>query len=524
MENATKYKPKASDAIERVIDMQKGRVMPQAVDLERAVLGGIIIDKNGVDDVVLLLKTPDIFYNDAHRLIFKAIQALHEKSMDIDLLTVPAQLRSSGDIEAAGGDYYIIELTQAISSSAHIETHCRILQQKWVARQMIRDAAELQARAFDETVDVFDLLNEASVKLDGIIEKTQTGRADMLLGKALDVIQERVELLSSKKETNAVSGALTGFKKLDLITGGWQKSDLIYIAARPGMGKTSFVMKTLLDNVKAGNAVGFISLEMSTQQLVTRMVACNSHFHLNQLFRTGFDKSKYFEQYLELKNTMKDYPAYFDDKSMDLTEVVAKGRLWHRKYGIKLLIIDYLQLMHYGGLKKGGNREQEISSISGALKRLAKELDIPVIALSQLSRAVETRGSSKRPMLSDLRESGSIEQDADVVGFIYRPGYYNIEVDEDMEAMGANAEFILAKHRNGGLDRKGLFFDENKTKFMDPDDIADTERYDAAMHADAGAGGNDNWDEIAKERAASYKPTANEAFSNENNNSDKPPF
>jgi len=336
MENAKKYNANTDTSV-RVMDMQSGRVVPQSIDLERAVLGGIIIDKNGVDDVVLLLKTPDIFYKDEHRLIFKAIQALHEKTMDIDILTVSAQLRSTGELNAAGGDFYIVELTQSISSSAHIETHCRILQQKWVARQMIRDSAELMARAFDDTVDIFDLLNEASVKLDGIVEKTQTGRTDMTLVKAIDVIQDRVELLSAIKDVNTLSGVLTGSVKLDMMTGGWQNSDLIIIAARPGMGKTSFVMKTLLDNVKAYNPVGFISLEMSTQQLVTRMVACNSHFHLNQLFRTGFAHPKYWEQFLQLKHEMKDYPAYFDDKSMDLVEVVAKARLWHRKYNIKLL-------------------------------------------------------------------------------------------------------------------------------------------------------------------------------------------
>jgi replicative DNA helicase len=246
------------------------------------------------------------------------------------------------------------------------------------------------------------------------------------------------------------------------------------------MGKTSLVLKTMLENVKRNIPVGFISCEMSTQQLMTRMVACNSHFHLNQLFRTGFEKSKYWQQFRELKEQMQTYPAYFDDTSIDVYDVVSKVRLWKRKHDVKMVIIDYLQLMSCKSLGKNTIREQEIATITRTLKRLAKELKLPIILLSQLGRDGE-----KRPQLKDLRESGAIEQDADFVGFIYRPFYYGVEPDEDMLSQGANTEFIIAKHRNGSLDRKGLYFDENKTKFMDPEDLEASTQHDNAMNAAA---------------------------------------
>jgi replicative DNA helicase len=466
-----------------IVKLEKGKIAPNAIDIEDAVIGSIIIDKKGVDDALMLIKNPAVFYKESNKVIFTAIQALHLKNEPIDLVSVNAQLRSTKELEAAGGDWNLITLTQKISSSAHIEYHCRLLLQFYVKRQMIRDAAETMAKAYDADADIFDLLGDASLKLDSLIEQTSTGRGDTLMVAALNQVEKRIELVSSKS-INEISGVHTGFKKVDLSTGGWQPSDLIIIAARPGMGKTSLVMKGVLDCVKSNVPVGFISLEMSTVQLVTRMVACNSHFHLKQLFRDGFSKTKYFEQFMMIKAEMSKYPVYWDDNSSDLMDVMAKIRLWVRKFGVRKVVVDYLQLMSFSQLKKNGNREQEISTITRNLKKLAKELNIPIILLSQLSRDLEKRGD-KRPMLADLRESGAIEQDADVVAFIYRPSYYKLEPDDDMAAMGANAEFIIAKNRNGDLGRKGLFFDENKTKFMDPDDRLDTDRQDAMMYAEA---------------------------------------
>lgn len=464
-----------------IVDFQKGRIPPQATDLEEAILGAMMIDKKGAEECLLVLKDSSVFYKDNHKYIFEAIQDLYNKAEPIDMLTVSSRLKSMNKLQDAGGDFYLIGLTQKVSSSAHIEYHSRIVMQKYIQRAMIRDCSELISKAYDECTDVFDLIDDANLKITNLQEQTNVGVQDMTIVEALDIIQNKVELLSDKNE-DEISGVFTGFKKVDLITSGFQPTDLIVIAARPGMGKTSLVMKTMLANALKGVPGGFVSLEMSTVQLVTRMIACNSHFHLNQLFRTGFEHKKYFEHFASKKYEMQKYGVYFDDRSRELFDIVAKIRLWVRKYGIKYVIIDYLQIMSFKSLGKGTNREQEISTATRTLKALAKELNIPVILLSQLSRDVESRGTSKRPQLKDLRESGAIEQDADLVAFIYRPEYYGIEPDDDLQAMGANTEFIIAKHRNGSLDIKGLYFDKNKTKFMDPEELEQSNQNDNEMN------------------------------------------
>lgn len=489
-----------------IVDFQKGRLPPQATDLEEAILGAMLIDRKGAEDCLLVLKDSVVFYKDNHKYIFEAIQDLYKKAEPIDMLTVSSRLKSMGKLQDAGGDFYLIQLTQKVSSSAHIEYHSRIVMQKYVQRAMIRDCSELISKAYDETTDVFDLIDEANSKIASLQEQTNVGVQDMTITEALDVIEKKVELLSNKHE-DEISGVFTGFKKVDLITSGFQPTDLIVIAARPGMGKTSLVMKTMLANALKGVPGGFVSLEMSTVQLVTRMIACNSHFHLNQLFRTGFEHKKYFEQFANKKYEMQKYGVHFDDRSRELFDIVAKIRLWKRKFNIKYVIIDYLQIMSFKSLGKNALREQEISMATRTLKALAKELEIPVILLSQLSRDVESRGTSKRPQLKDLRESGAIEQDADMVAFIYRPEYYGIEPDDELTAMGANTEFIIAKHRNGSLDIKGLYFDKNKTKFMDPDELEESNQHDVEMNNQltndipkinpADAFGNQDKDDIA---------------------------
>lgn len=488
-----------------IINLEKGKLPPQALDLEEAVLGSLMIDRNALDDIMTIIKTPEVFYKDAHKHIFEAIQSLYEKNLPIDLLTVSQKLKENLKLDAAGGDYYLIQLTQKISSSAHAEYHCRILLQQHVKRQMIKISCELIADAYNDDSDIFDLLAKGSLFMDGLSEQTSAGANDISQKEALQKILEKVELLS-KKDVNEISGMKTGFKQLDLVTAGWQPCDLIIIAARPAMGKTSLVIKMLLENVKNNKPVGFVSLEMSTVQLVTRMVACNSHFHLNQLFRRGFEHTRYFQQYLDIKSEMEKYPVYYDDKSRDVYDITAKIRKWHRINGIKMVIVDYLQLVTCKSLGKNANREQEIATVTRMMKGLAMELGIPILLLSQLSRNVESRGGSKKPMLSDLRESGAIEQDADVVGFIHRPEYYGIE-DADLEAIGANAEFILAKHRNGSLESIGLYFEGNKTKFMDPGEREKSEENDRQMMAAAG--------ELPK-------PSPDEAFGTNNKPDDCP--
>lgn len=453
----------------RVIELEKRKLLPNSIDIEEAVLGAMMISMNGAQECLLILKTPDVFYKIENANIFESIQKLYQDGNPIDLLSVSSTLRKMGLLEMIGGDIYLIQLTQKISSSAHIEYHSRLLLQYFIKRKIIFDNTELMAMAFDEEKDVFELISLATSKINSIIEQSATGVSDLSMKEGLTRIGRRIEVLSSKK-SDELSGCYTGFKKLDAITNGWQNSDLIVIGARPGMGKTSLVLKTMLENVKQNIPIGFISCEMDSVQLMTRMVACNSNFDLNQLLRTGFNESIYFEEFINLKSKMEKYPAYFDDQSFDVYDVISKIRFWHRKFWIRMAIIDYLQIMSCKSLAKNATREQEIATITRYLKRLAKELNIPIIALSQLGREVENR-ADKRPLLKDLRESGAIEQDADLVAFLYRPLYYGIELDDEMLSQGANTEFIIAKYRNGSIDRKGLFFDESKTKFTDPQDI-----------------------------------------------------
>lgn len=466
MEKAIKpfeYKKKES----RIIDLEKGKIVPQAPEIEEAVLGAMIVDSNSIDECLLILKTPDVFFKEPHRVIFEAISDLYAKNDVIDLLTVSARLRSMNKIDVAGGDWYLIGLTQKISSGAHIEYHSRILQQFYIKRQLIRDASLMLATAYDADKDSLELLNEWGDSLDSLNEQISSGRKNISYSEGLDLVEKRVEFLTHKSPEE-VTGARTGFNVIDQFTGGYQPGELIVEAARPGMGKTAKMLKCALENARIGSGVGIISAEMSAVQLITRTVAIDTNFHLTQLTKKGFEKAEYFATLNKNKHRMKDFPIFIDDAaSPDIRHVQATLRMWKRKFDIKIAIVDYLQLL--SDTTKSGNREQEIASISRKLKGLAKELNIPVIALSQLSRAVETRGSSKRPMLSDLRESGAIEQDADMVTFIYRPEYYGIEVDDELLEMGANTEIIFAKYRGGAPGTTiGLHWQGDKTKFEDP--------------------------------------------------------
>jgi replicative DNA helicase len=319
-------------------------------------------------------------------------------------------------------------------------------------------------------------------EFDAVVDFTNTGRSTMSFPMALQNLKQEVEMLTANKDEVKLVGIETGFQRLNKYTGGYRNQDLVIIAARPGMGKTSYVLKTIIENCKKDVGVGMISLEMSIEQLTARTVAIDTSFHLTQLLKKGFEHPEYFATYTKHQERMSKFPFYVDDSGKtDITDVVITAKLWVRKHDIKLLVIDYLQLMNDRSVK--GNRESEISNISRRLKRLAKELNIPIIALSQLSRAVETRGASKRPMLSDLRDSGAIEQDADIVQFLYRPDYYNIDIndnideyDSDSQSLiraGANSEVIFAKYRGGSTNTTLLKWDGNKTKFMDVECASD---------------------------------------------------
>ncbi|WP_127846467.1 replicative DNA helicase [Psychroflexus aestuariivivens] len=462
MEKATQTSTKTNSNND-VISLQKGKIPPQAVDLEQVILGAMMIDKKGVDEVIDILH-PDVFYKDAHKNIYEAIISLFEKGDPIDLLTVSTELKQKKKLQACGGEYYLIQLTQKVSSSAHIEFHSRIVLQKYIQRSLIKISNEIIEESYDEGTDVFDLLDHAESKLYEVTQgniKRSSETAQSLVMQA----KKRIEEISNKE---GLSGVPSGFNDLDKLTSGWQPSDLVIIAARPGMGKTALTL-TMARNIAVGQniPVAFFSLEMSSVQLITRLISSETGLNSEKL-RTGNLEKHEWEQLNVKVKSLEQAPLFIDDTpSLSIFDLRAKARRLSSQHGIKLIVVDYLQLMTGGGSQKGGNREQEISTISRNLKALAKELSIPVLALSQLSRAVETRGGSKRPLLSDLRESGAIEQDADIVSFIYRPEYYDIEEwdDDERSPTQGQAEFIIAKHRNGGLDNIRLKFIGQLGKF-----------------------------------------------------------
>ncbi len=465
-----------------VINLEQGKIPPQAVDLEEAVLGAMMIDKKGVDDVIDIIHS-DAFYKPAHQYIYDAIFKLFENSEPIDLLTVSNQLRKDEKLEAVGGDFYLINLSQKVSSAAHIEFHARIILQKFIQRRLITISSEIITNSYDETVDVFDLLDEAETKLFDITQgnlKKSSETSHNLVTQALKKIEEI-------SNTEGMSGVASGFSILDNLTSGWQPSDLVIIAARPGMGKTAFVMSMAKNMAIDFNLpVAIFSLEMSSVQLITRMISSETGISSEKLRKGNLETYEWEALNVKVKN-LSNAPVFIDDTpSLSVFDLRAKARRLVSQHDVKIIIIDYLQLMTAGNNSKGtGNREQEISMISRNLKALAKELNVPVIALSQLSRAVETRGGSKRPLLSDLRESGAIEQDADIVSFIYRPEYYGLTEwdDEERTPCEGQAEFIVAKHRNGGLENIKMKFIGRLAKFTNLEEGFGTE-FQSSMNAD----------------------------------------
>ena len=479
-----KPKPQLSRQAGQIVSLQKGKIPPQAIDLEEVVLGAMMIDKKGVDTVIDIL-SPAAFYKQAHQHIFEAIVHLFSDSNPIDLLTVSTQLRKNDKLDKIGGDFYLIQLTQKVSSSAHIEHHSRIILQKFIQRSLIKISNEIIENAYDETKDVFDMLDDAESKLYDVTQgniKKSTDTAQSLVIQA----KKKIEEISNKE---GLSGIPSGFYDLDKLTSGWQSSDLIIVAARPGMGKTALTL-SMARNISVDHSipVAFFSLEMSSVQLITRLISSETGLSSEKL-RTGNLADHEWKQLNVKVTALESAPLFIDDTpSLSIFDLRAKARRLSSQHGIKLIVVDYLQLMSAGSSNKSGNREQEISMISRNLKALAKELDIPIIALSQLSRAVETRGGSKRPLLSDLRESGAIEQDADIVSFIYRPEYYKIDEwdDEERTPSAGQAEFIVAKHRNGGLDNIRLKFVASLGKFENLDSFDVPFEFQSKINRDQG--------------------------------------
>ena len=451
------------------IDTTYGHLQPQATDIERAVLGALMIDKDAFSVVSEIIRS-ETFYEPRNQKIYHAVQSLNMADKPVDMMTVVDQLKKEGALEEVGGPAYIVDLTSHVASSAHIEYHARILAQKYIARQLISYASAIETKAFDETVDIDELMQEAEGKL---FELSQTNmkkdytQIDPVLEQAVNILQKA----SSNK--GGLTGIPTGYTKLDDMTAGWQNSDLVIIAGRPAMGKTAFAL-SLAKNIAVDFQipVGFFSLEMSNVQLVNRLISNVCELEGNKILNANLDDEEWNRLDRNIRK-LHGAPIYIDDTpGMSIFELRSKARRLVREKNVKILMIDYLQLMNASGTRFG-SRQEEVSTISRSLKGLAKELDIPVLALSQLNRTVETRdatNTSKIPQLSDLRESGAIEQDADIVLFVHRPEYYRIYQDDKGNDLRGMAQIIIAKHRKGATGDVMLNFRGEFTRFENPED------------------------------------------------------
>ena len=438
-----------------------GKLPPQAVELEAAVLGALMLENDAYSQVCELL-TPESFYDPKHQKIYEAIMTLGSNQRPIDMLTVTEQLRANGTLEAVGGAVAISELTANVLSAANVEFHARIVAQKYLARRLITFASSVQAEAFDEANDIDDLLQQAEGNLFEI-SQTQLKREVVQIDSIILQAVKQIELAGNRE--SGLSGLSSGFEDLDSMTSGWQNSDLIIIAARPAMGKTAFVLSMAKNMaIDLNTPVAVFSLEMSNTQLVNRIIS-NVCEIKGETVRSGHLSTDEWDRLNSGIRGMYGAPLFIDETpGLSVTELRTKARRLVREHDVKLIIIDYLQLMNATGMKFG-SREQEVSTISRSLKALAKELNIPVIALSQLNRLSETR-EDKRPVLSDLRESGAIEQDADFVAFIHRPEYYSRSgQDPAGNDIRGLAEFIIAKHRNGQVGSVKMRFTSKYVRF-----------------------------------------------------------
>ncbi len=449
------------------ITTPEGVVPPQALELEEAVLGALMLERDSVIAVQEYI-TPDAFYSEQHKLIYKAIESLSRDIQPIDLFTVSERLRIERELSAAGGATYLAQLTQKVDSAANVEFHARIIAQKYVQRELIRAASQIQRNSYDESLDVTELIGYA----EGEIFKVAEGHIKRSVQSAKDILSVALDQIeAAAKSKSAFNGVPSGFTAIDRKTLGWQLSDLIIVAARPSMGKTAFVLSMARNMaIEYEQGVAFFSLEMSAVQLMMRLIVGETGLKSNDIKMGKLDS----EQWKHLESAVKPLgsaPLYIDDTpALSIFEFRSKARRLKIQHDIKIIIIDYLQLMT-GSNDTRGNREQEVAFISRTLKAVAKDLNIPIIALSQLSRATEARGGSKRPLLSDLRESGAIEQDADIVAFIHRPEYYGMDTTEDGLPTAGLAEIILAKHRNGEVCDVPLRFIKEQAKFTDLDDL-----------------------------------------------------
>lgn len=443
-----------------------GRVPPQAIDMEEAVLGAIMLEKEAVIAILDILK-PESFYKDAHSKIFKAISDLSAREFPVDLYTVTEELKAHNELDSVGGPIYLTQLTSKVVSAANVDYHARIVAQKYIQRELIRVSTEIQTRSFDDTWDVTDLLDYSENELFQIAEgniKREVAPINMVIKEAIKEIEE------AGKREDALVGIPSGFTKLDRLTSGWQKSELIIIAARPSMGKTALALSMARNMaVDHGKNVAIFSCEMSSIQLVNRLIIAETDIS-GEKIRNGRLSEEEWKQLDTRIKKLVQAPIFIDDTpAISIFELRAKCRRLMAQRKLDMVIVDYLQLM--SGPDNAGSREQEVSNISRSLKSIAKELNVPIIALSQLNRSVEMRGGTKRPLLSDLRESGAIEQDADMVVFIHRQEKFGILTFEDGSSTKGIAEIILAKNRNGPVDDVRLRFREERAQFVDIDEF-----------------------------------------------------
>ncbi|ANQ48487.1 replicative DNA helicase [Flammeovirga sp. MY04] len=445
-------------------ELMNAKKRPCDHQLEQATLGALILEKEALNEVIEVLKA-DSFDRESHQMIYNAIVGIFNRSEPVDAMTIVHELKKKGELEKAGGVSYIAQLSNNVTSSANVVHYARILQEYSIKRKLIGVSNEIQQKAYDDTTDVFDLLDKME---NSLFEVSEENVRKNYVGMN-DVVKEVfMELESLKDNQDGMTGVPSGFTGLDRVTSGWQPSDLIIIAARPAMGKTAFILSACRNaSVGFQKATAIFSLEMSAAQLVKRLVSAEAELESEKLKKGNLSDAEW-RRLVDKTGQLSSAPIYIDDTpALTVLELRAKCRRLKAQHDIQLIVIDYLQLMSAGDSKSKGNREQEIAFISRSLKQIAKELNVPVIALSQLSRAVETRGGDKRPQLSDLRESGSIEQDADMVMFLYRPEYYGLDEDEEGNSTKGMGEVIISKNRSGGLENVRLKFIGQYTKFTD---------------------------------------------------------
>jgi replicative DNA helicase len=451
-------------------EMNMGKVQPQAIDLEEAVLGALMLEKDALTQVMDVL-TPETFYKETHQMIYRSILELTNDNEPVDMLTVTQALKKKGELEIVGGAYYIAQLTSKVASASHVEYHAHIISEKYIQRQLIKISSETIRDAFEDGTDAFDLLDSTEQSLFELSNGSSKKNYETIQNL---IVKARDEIAKASKNDTGLTGVPSAFSQLDLVTGGWQKSTLNIIAARPGHGKTAFALSLARNAaVEYSRPVAIFSLEMDALSLIMRLISAETEINSNDLSRGRLSQQQWKNLEQKIKSLL-NAPIFIDDTpGISIAQFRAKARRLKKERNVELIIVDYLQLMTVSSDESRMVREQVISTISRSLKAISKELEIPIMALAQVSRDMEKRGGLKRPMLSDLRESGAIEQDADMVMFLYRPEKLGFDKLEDGSSTEGMAQVIIAKHRNGSLADVNLRFIDQLAKFVELDSMVE---------------------------------------------------